>query len=356
MHVHRCQKRRTGLTLIEVLVVIAILLVMASMLLPAVQKVREAANRVQCQNNLRQIGLALHSYQDAFQCFPPPERYQKSAGAGLLVRRQSSGWGMPKDWAMPITSANSVHQRLLPFLEQDNLQKELQPVNQASGDTYGSPAAGSSWQVPVFRCPSDVSREQASRPLSYGANFGTWFIYDPQTGQGGDGAFVVNRALRPADFLDGLSQTLAFAEVRASTCYLGDSGEPNSPDMPAPGSAAEVLAYGGQFRSGGNRAGHIDWLQGRVHQTGFTTALSPNTVVPFTDDDGDTYNVDFVSSLEGRAANLLTYAAVTSRSGHQGSINALRMDGSVRPVRQDIHLSVWRALGTRAGGEIPLDE
>ncbi len=355
MHMHRSREYRKGLTLIEVLVVIAILLVMASLLLPAIQKVREAANRVQCQNNLRQIGLALHGYQDAFHRFPPPARYQKPAGLGLLALRDNMARRpSPQGWAMPMTDANSVHLRLLPFLEQGNLQKELRSGYATSVSNYVSPA--------VFRCPSDITREAeyaggpARRPLSYAANFGTWFIYDPQTGQGGDGAFVVNRALAPADFHDGLSQTLAFAEVKASTCYLGDSGEPNSPDMPAPLSPAEVLAYGGQFRSGGNWAGHTDWLQGRVHQTGFTTVFGPNTLVHFTDDDGDTYNVDFVSSLEGRAANFLTYAAVTSRSSHPGLIHALRMDGSVRPVGQDIQLSVWRALGTRAGGEIPLDE
>jgi hypothetical protein len=78
--------------------------------------------------------------------------------------------------------------------------------------------------------------------------------------------------------------------------------------------------------------------------------------VNFTDDDGDTYNVDFVSSLEDRTVNLLTYAAVTSRSNHPELINALCMDGSVRAVRENIHVSVWRALGTRAGREQPIDE
>jgi len=150
-----------------------------------------------------------------------------------------------------------------------------------------------------------------------------------------------------------MSQTLAFAEVISSTCYLGDSGEPNSPEVPAPYNPAEVIAYGGQFRSVGGMAGHTDWLQGRVHQTGFTTVFPPNTFVTFTDDDGEIYNVDFVSSLEGRALNQLTYAAVTSRSGHPHLINALWMDGSVRPVRDDVQLSVWRAVGTRAGGESP---
>jgi len=197
--------RRTGLTLIEVLVVIAILLVTASLLLPAIQKVRETARRIQCQNNLRQIGLALHVYQNAYNRFPPAERQQRSSGAGLVALRNSpSSWSMPSGRGMPVTEMNSVHQHLLPFLDQGNL--------------YQNPNAseGQPTQVPVFRCPSDVSREaesagdQVKRPLSYGANFGTWFIYDPQTGQGSDGAFVVNRALTPADFLDGMSQTLAF--------------------------------------------------------------------------------------------------------------------------------------------------
>jgi prepilin-type processing-associated H-X9-DG protein len=107
------------------------------------------------------------------------------------------------------------------------------------------------------------------------------------------------------------------------------------------------------FHTGGTNAAHTDWLQGRVHQTGFTTVFRPNTIVRYTEEDGRSYNVDFVSSLEGRTLNQLTYAAVTSRSSHPHSINALWMDGSVRAVGNDIDLSVWRALGTRAGGENP---
>jgi prepilin-type processing-associated H-X9-DG protein len=326
----------------------AILLVMISLLLPAIQQVRETARRAQCRNNLRQIGLALHCYQDAYSRFPPAARYQIRPGLELMARRTSWPPGAKRE---PIPEMDSVHAHLLSFLEQGNLQNELQSTAQTRmGDSQFA-------QVPIFRCPSDVSREaesageDARRPLSYAANFGTWFIYDPQTGQGGDGAFVINRPMTPADFLDGMSQTLAFAEVKASTCYLGDSGEPTSPNTPPPLSPAEVISYGGQFLSGGTNAAHTDWLQGRVHQTGFTTVFSPNTIVKFTDDDGSSYNVDFVSWPEGSPSNLFTFAAVTARSSHPHSINALWMDGSVRSVGENIDLSVWRALGTRAGGE-----
>ena len=169
------------------------------------------------------------------------------------------------------------------------------------------------------------------------------------TGRGGDGAFVADRALRPRDFTDGLSNTLGLAEVKAFTCYLGDGGEPSSSFSPAPLSPAEAVAYGGEFRTG---AGHTDWLDGRVYQTGFTTAFAPNTVVPYTDDDGDTYDIDFISALENSVPTLPTYAAVTARSHHPGQVHALLMDGSVRPVGNAISPSVWHALGTRAGHEI----
>jgi prepilin-type processing-associated H-X9-DG protein len=91
-----------------------------------------------------------------------------------------------------------------------------------------------------------------------------------------------------------------------------------------------------------------------VHQTGFTTVFTPNTVVPFTSG-GVNFDIDFNSSREGKTTNGITYAAVTARSYHPSLVQALFMDGSVRPISNSIPLATWRALGTRCGNEIATD-
>ena len=93
---------------------------------------------------------------------------------------------------------------------------------------------------------------------------------------------------------------------------------------------------------------HAEWVDGKVHETGFTTAFAPNTAVAFSSG-GVTYDVDFVSAAETSLGD--TYAAVTARSYHTGVVNVVLMDGSVRSVADGVAPAVWRALGTRAGGE-----
>jgi prepilin-type N-terminal cleavage/methylation domain-containing protein len=326
-------KTRRGFTLIELLVVIGIIAILLGLLLPAVQRGREAANRAKCLNNVHQMGIGLHAYADANQVFPPDGYYPPGT--------TSDPW--------------SALARLLPFLEEANLQNLINFAT--SSDS--APIAVTSTRVSLYLCPSELNDHLdaagAHWPLNYGVCAGTWFVLDPASGQGGDGAFTASPftalgRIRPTDITDGLSNTLAMAEVKAFTAYLRDSDNPSTLGVPPPATTEGVEAFGasGAFRPIG---GHVEWVDSRTNHTGFTTVFTPNTTVPF-ESGGEVYDIDFTSQREGKSATFPTYAAVTARSYHAGLVNVLLMDGSARPVQNGISLSVWRALGSRAGGEI----
>lgn len=319
---------RAGFTLIELLVVIAIIAVLIGLLLPAIQKVREAANRMSCSNNLKQIGLALHNYEGTHKRFPVSGNYPLN--------------GTGDSW--------SLQARLLPYMEQENLQKLID-----FNLSYTQQGTVTQFRVPLYLCPSEVADEPrpdgaiTHYPLNYGACLGTWHVFNPTNGTGTDGAFQPNKGVKIAGIVDGTSNTLGFSEVKAYTPYLRDGGTPSAANTPPPSSPAEISGYGGNFKT---NSGHTEWVDGRVHQTGFTTVFPPNTVVPHTAN-GQTYDVDFNSSREGKTASQITFAAVTSRSYHAGGVvNVLLMDGSVRTVADSINPGTWRALGTRNGGEV----
>ena len=217
-------------------------------------------------------------------------------------------------------------------------------------------------RIPTYLCPSeqydqvriDGSGNPYVYPQNYGFNFGSWLIYNPATGQGGDGAFFVNSQLRPADLSDGLSCTLAAAEVKAFTSYFRNTVDPG-PAVPDSPIQLAAFAPGAQFKLGpstNDNTGHTEWPDGRVHHSGITTVFGPNTKVPYLHSDGRTYDIDYNSIQEGKSASQPTYAAVTARSCHPGLVNALFMDGSVHAITNSINRDLWRALGTRAGAEI----
>jgi prepilin-type processing-associated H-X9-DG protein len=209
-------------------------------------------------------------------------------------------------------------------------------------------------RIGLLMCPSEINdRPYSSPPLTYypttyGINYGTWFVFDPITQQFGNGAFAVNVAMRPADFTDGLSNTIGMTEIKAHQAILHDGGNPDTINVPPPSTPAQCLAYGGPLDP---ELAHTQWVNGMMTQTGMTTTFPPNTAMLYPD--GSTMlDVDFMSSRLGVSTTLLSYGAVNARSYHTGGVNVLFMDGSVRFAHNSVDLTTWRALGSRAGGEV----
>ena len=139
------------------------------------------------------------------------------------------------------------------------------------------------------------------------------------------------------------------AEVKAWTHYTRNGGPSTTAIPKNADEAAAIVASGAEYRN----TGHTEWPDGRVHHTGFTATMPPNTFVKYVKG-AETLDADYNSWTEGKdgANGKPTYAIVTSRSYHSGTVNAALLDGSVQSVSSDIDLLVWRAKATRAGGEV----
>lgn len=319
--------KRKGFTLVEMLVVIAIIGILIAILLPAVQAAREAARRITCQNNLRQLGLAFHNYESTLRQLPP--------GSVFDPREPRSSW--------------SAQARILPFIEQGNLYDFID-----FGVGYDEGVKVKTMKIPFLICPSEIKDRAREKngvvvhyPLNYAVNMGVWLVYDPNRDQGGSGAFFPNSYRRFSWFRDGLSNTTLMSEVKAYTPYFRDSAEvPDSDTV----SEADLCGVG-NFKP---TTGHTEWVDGRVHQSGFTTFFGPNHAVKC-EVDQTTWDIDWTSYREGKAPAApngnVTYAAVTSRSYHPGLVNSLMADGSVSTTSDQINLENWRALSTLNGGE-----
>jgi prepilin-type N-terminal cleavage/methylation domain-containing protein len=312
-------KPRHAFTLIELLVVIAIIAILVGLLLPAVQKVRDAAARVKCQNNLKQIGIALHAYHDANGYFPTNTWVM--TGPGQSVR---TNW----TW------------HLMPYIEQDNLLRIIDLKIGVGGPNWAA-VNGTAFRtvLPTFQCPADVGG------VVTGADFNGYAIANYAGCFSPDGT-VVERAVSPADTradlyggqegLNPATKTALFnINVRRGTAAVTD-GLSNTVV------ASEVI--GGDYRG--------NW----AHDAGvaYTHHLGPNAATP----DAQWTLAGCLNRrnapCDGRATawGLIDIAA---RSNHAGGVNALRGDGSVRFVVNGVALPAWQAAASINAGEVAPD-
>lgn len=298
MHRYHRHYGRSGFTLVELLVVIAIIGVLVGLLLPAVQQAREAARRMSCTNNLKQIALATHNYHDTHKRFMP-------GTAGCC-------WGT---W-QPL---------ILPFVEQENVSELYVNWggNDSTGPRYGSGpnrANVTSRRFATFSCPSDTNNEPIGNMTNhnYAMNYGNTGYRQQDNLNGvlfGEAPFSPyrERELGFQTMVDGTSNTLLFSEVRQ-----------------------------GQQR---DLRGFTWWGDA----TGFTTYLAPNSLLP--DRIYSAYYCNQIPGMPCAASTADNPTMFASRSLHPGGVNSALGDGSVRFFGETIDIQVWRALSTAQGYE-----
>jgi prepilin-type N-terminal cleavage/methylation domain-containing protein/prepilin-type processing-associated H-X9-DG protein len=326
---------RKGFTLIELLVVLAIIGILAGLLLPAVQRVRESANRMRCANNLKQLGLALHHYHDELGAFPP--------GSESKV-------GPDYPDVLPIFYRWSMLARLLPYIEQTTTYNSLDLANPLflNSDYVINPdnVLGVSQTISVFLCPSDRGTPfvpilpPADDPM-YGPTNYLGCIGSGGNGglrQNADGIFFPSSKVRIADIVDGTSNTALMSEslMGPGGTYLNTA--------PVAGSPQSSLVYTfvggpGLMDSGVCQSARLwrtdrnsKWADSETYCTLYDHGYGPNSL-----------EVDCVSQNSNWRA---------ARSRHPGGVNLLLADGSVRFVADSVDLATWHGLGSRAGSEV----
>ena len=320
------QQKKYGFTLIELLVVIAIMGILVALLLPAVQAAREAARRMRCSNNLKQLALSGHNYHDTYNSFPLP------ASSSL--------------------EAYSVHAKLLPFIEQGNLQDLLdfrRPLLQGRSwnpqvDPLMVEIVGT--RIPVFECPSDAGlvyyHANGTRwaGTNYMANAGPGVDFTYCSRRDNDGLFWRGSSTRFRDILDGASNTIFLAETlfggpRSDATVLQDA-QTQTKRVSGGGPCsvpADALVGRAATRYEGRRAGQ--WIRNITYHTFINGYFPPNSELPDVAHHGE--------SLMG------------SRSRHPGGVQIALSDGSVRFVAEKVEMSTWRNLHARNDGGLLAD-
>jgi len=334
MMIQSRHRRRPGFTLIELLVVIAIIAVLIALLLPAVQSAREAARRMQCTNNLKQIGLALHNYHAVWNTFPVGFLY---AYKGVLPN------------SSPLQYRWSALAQMMPQLEQANLFNALNfdfPIaHQPTGSGalfwpyFPANTTVMATQVAIFLCPSDGAPAPAANtgPTNYSFCAGDGASGGDATGA--DGVFILGPPQSVASVTDGTIQTVAVSEQLLG--IAGPYSQPSPKPVPVPWTRAMARVVAGPLTDPACAVAGNGWLlnkgsswwDGNYQNALYNHYLTPNAGRP----DCIVYH-----NPGWKAA----------RSSHPGGVNALFCDGHVVFVKDTVDPRIWRAVATRAGGEV----
>jgi prepilin-type N-terminal cleavage/methylation domain-containing protein/prepilin-type processing-associated H-X9-DG protein len=328
------RRQRAGFTLIELLVVIAIIAVLIALLLPAVQAAREAARRIQCVNNLKQIGLALHNYHSSLNSFPVGFLY---AYRGVLPNSSPSQYR----W--------SALAQMTPFLEQANLYNALnfdfpiahQPTSSGAlfWPYFPANTTAMATEVSLFLCPSD-----GAPPPAAGTGPTNYAFCSGDGSGGGDatnanGAFILGPAQSVASLRDGTSLTAAASEQLLG--IAGPYSQTTPTPVPVPWTRAMARVTAGPLTDAACALSGNGWLlnkgsswwDGNYQNALYNHYLAPNATRP----DCIVYH-----NPGWKAA----------RSFHPGGVNVLYCDGHVVFAKDTVDLRIWRAVATRAGGEV----
>ncbi|MEW4568810.1 DUF1559 domain-containing protein [Tautonia sp. JC769] len=321
-------RQRSAFTLIEILVVLAVIGLLVTLIIPAVQRARESARRAQCMNNLKQIGVAMANHESQIGAFP--------SGA------------MPNPGGETVSSRTlSAQLQLLPYLEQEALYQSLNlELLQRPSEGFMNETAVQT-VVGVFLCPSDPSG--ASPGNSYRACVGATLHDVESEGRPGGGVFSLIRAKRVSEISDGLSQTAGFSErlrgsgrdhrfdSRRDFWYSGIANSGRQPTLDGGRDACSVL------RSAPPEHWPLNgrwWSDGRFADTLYNHVAPPNWLHP-----------DCSMTRPFGIPGDMATGVMSARSPHPGGVHVLFMDGSTRFVRDGVDPALWRAMATRAGGE-----